>query len=69
MTWERHRKAFIGSVNSDKKQIFLIDDKGRVPNQFPLAGSTPFVIEDLAHDGNPVVITGNGAGVTAYIIE
>ena len=67
--WERRKKEFIGTYNKSKKQVFLMDGTGRIPNQFPLAGSTPFVMVDLAGDGKPVVITGNGAEVTAYVIE
>ncbi len=67
--WARRKKEFIGTVNRGKKQVFLMDGTGRIPDQFPLAGSTPFVMVDLAGDGKPVVITGNGAEVTAYVIE
>ena len=67
--WERRNKDFIGTVNRSKKQLFLMDGSGRIPDQFPLAGSTPFVIADLMGDGKPVVIAGNGAGVVAYVLE
>lgn len=67
--WERRKKNFIGSLNKNKKQLFLLDGNGKIPNQFPLAGSTPFVIEDLSGEGKPVVVTGNGAEVTAYSLE
>lgn len=67
--WERRTKDFIGTLNRSKKQLFLMDGHGKVPDQFPLAGSTPFVLVDLAGDGKPVIVTGNGAAATAYVLE
>ena len=69
VTWGRSRKSFIGSINKNKNLIFLMDGNGKIPDQFPLAGSTHFVIEDLIGDGKPVVLTGNKNAVTAYSLE
>ena len=69
VNWERRTKNFIGTLNLNKNQLFLLDGKGKVPDQFPLAGSTPFVMVDLAGNGKPVVIAGNRDAVTAYLLE
>ncbi|MEO1262778.1 MAG: hypothetical protein AAFZ15_28480 [Bacteroidota bacterium] len=69
VTWLRSRKSFIGSLNRNKNLIFLMEGSGRIPDQFPLAGSTSFVIEDLLGDGKPIVITGNKTSITAYSLE
>ncbi len=66
---DEKKMVFIGTVNKQKKQISILDGKGNIPNQFPLAGTTPFVVADVAGDGELVVITGNGERVTAYSLE
>src|SRR5690606_26752012 len=40
---EGHR---IGVLNRSKRQIYLLNEKGPLPD-FPLAGTTPFVVDDL----------------------
>jgi hypothetical protein len=64
--WAGRDKSFIGTVCEAKSQISLLDGKGELLSQFPLAGTTPFSIVDLLGDGKPVVIVGNGASVVAY---
>jgi hypothetical protein len=64
--WAGRDKSFIGTVCEAKSQISLLDGKGELLPQFPLAGTTPFSIVDLLGDGKPVVIVGNGSSVVAY---
>ncbi len=65
----RSRKAYIGALNLRKKQITLLDGNGNMPDQFPLEGTTPFIITDLTDDGKLVLVTGNGSRVTAYALK
>lgn len=67
--WKRSHKDYIGCLNKNKQQLFLMDGSGKIPDQFPLAGSTPFIMADLSGNGKPVIITGNGAAVTAYVLN
>ena len=69
VTWHHRHKAFIGSVNARKNLLLLMDGNGKIPARFPLAGSTPFIISDLSGNGKPVVVCGNEANVTAYLLE
>ena len=68
-SWKGRKKAFIGTVTKQKKQIFLIDAFGRLLPQFPLAGTTSFKIADLLGDGNPVIVAGYEENVIAYTLE
>ncbi len=64
--WAGRDKSLIGTVCEAKSQISLLNGKGELLPQFPLAGTTPFTIVDLLGDGKPVVVVGNGASVVAY---
>ncbi|MEK7253477.1 MAG: DUF3352 domain-containing protein, partial [Bacteroidota bacterium] len=67
--WAGNKKDFAGTVDKNGRQIFLLDGDGRLLPQFPLAGTTAFVIADLLGDGKPVVVVGNGESVYAYLLE
>jgi uncharacterized protein DUF3352 len=67
--WQRNQKAFTGTVNATKDQIFMLDGSGSVLPQFPLAGTTAFSIVDLLNDGKPVLVTGFSDSVIAYALE
>lgn len=60
----------LGAVDRDKKQIFLLDNRGKTHPDFPLAGDTPFVLGAL-FEGKPeqILVVGNGASVYAYKIR
>ena len=59
-------QALIGSLDKNKQQIHLLDQRGQLVNGFPLAGTTAFSITDLMDDGQNIVLVGNGASVYAY---
>lgn len=59
-------KSFLGSVNSEKAQISLLNNQGELCANFPLAGTTPFVVTDLFQNQQNILIVGNGASVYAY---
>lgn len=67
--WKDRKKAFIGTLSREKKQISLVDRFGRLLPQFPLAGTTAFQIVDLLNDGKPVAVSGFEENVIAYKIE
>ncbi len=62
--------ARLGAVDRAKKQIFLLDNRGKSHPDFPLAGDTPFVLSPL-FEGKPeqILVVGNGASVYAYKIR
>jgi len=60
----------LGLLSSKKRKIWLIDGKGKVHQDFPLAGSTAFTLTPLrADDKKPVLLVGNGASVYAYLVK
>jgi hypothetical protein len=69
LDWGGSRQKYIGAVSSDKKQILMLDGNGRLLPQFPLAGNTPFVIEDLLDDRKPVLVVGLDDSIYAYSFE
>lgn len=67
--WPNRRKHLIGTYSQSKKRIFLMDGMGKIPAQFPLEGTTEFVVEDLLGDGRHIIVTGNQRSVCAYALE
>ena len=59
-------KAMIGSVNQKQEQIFLIDKKGNLHQDFPLAGTTPFELVNLFSENKKVVLVAVKDQVIAY---
>jgi len=60
----------MGTLNRARRQIFLVDGRGAVHPDFPLAGTTPFLVSTLfGKSGESVLIVGNGASVYAYKIK
>ena len=60
----------LGALSRQKRQIFLIDGSGSLHPDFPLAGSTPFILTDLfANKVSKILIVGNGEAVYAYSIN
>jgi len=62
-------KSQIGTLCLDKKQINLLDEKGQLQKDFPLAGTTPFIMADLFADNTNTIIVANRASVYAYVIR
>lgn len=58
----------VGTLNRSKRQIFLITEKGIHPD-FPLAGTTPFVVDDLSLKQGQVLVVGDGSSVYTYKIR
>ena len=60
----------LGALNRRKRQIFLIDKQGKMHPDFPLAGTTPFVMNQVisSNTGN-VLLVGNENSIYAYKIR
>ena len=58
----------VGALNRSKRQIFLLGEKGLMPD-FPLAGTTPFVVHEFSPKQGPVLVVGDGSSVYAYKIR
>ncbi len=59
-------KAMIGAVNEKQEQIFLIDKKGSLHQDFPLAGTTSFELVNLFSENRKVVLVANKDQVLTY---
>ena len=60
----------LGTLDRSKRQVFLIDGRGHLHPDFPLAGTTPFVMTDVFREaGQQVLVVGNGASVYAYKVR
>lgn len=68
MQWGSRSKAMLGTVCREHRQINLLNDKGELLPQFPLAGTTSFQVVDLLGEGKPVALVGNGDSVYAYLL-
>ncbi|GAB4248023.1 MAG: hypothetical protein Kow0027_10170 [Saprospiraceae bacterium] len=67
--WQNAPKSLIGTVDPVRNQINILDGKGRLLPQFPLAGDTRFQVVDLLEDGKPVLIVGHNEEVYAYLLR
>jgi hypothetical protein len=67
--WQNAPKSLIGTVDPVRNQISILDGKGRLLPQFPLAGDTRFQVVDLLEDGKPVLIVGHNEEVYAYLLR
>ncbi len=56
----------IGILNEKSAEINLILNSGEVHPNFPLGGTTPFTITDLAKDEKNEIIVGNGTEIYIY---
>lgn len=60
----------IGALSEAKREVWLLDGKGRIHPDFPLAGTTAFTVGDVFGTGQGrVLLVGNGASVYAYSIR
>ncbi len=60
----------LGTLHRGKRQIFLLDGRGQLHPDFPLAGTTPFVLTDVFRQaGQQVLVVGNGASIYAYKVR
>ena len=60
----------LGTLHRSKRQVFLLDGRGQLHPDFPLAGTTPFVMTDVFRQaGQQVLVVGNGASVYAYKVR
>lgn len=57
---------WIGSLDTNKRLVHLINGKGEHLNLFPLASTTPFILTDLGGTQRDVLITGFEDEVYAY---
>ncbi len=67
--WQHAPKSLIGTVDPVRNQISILDGKGKLLPQFPLAGDTRFQVVDLLGDGKPVLIVGLNEEVYAYLLR
>lgn len=58
----------LGALYRDKRRIYLLDGKGLAAD-FPLAGTTPFVVHTFTDKQGPVLLVGDGSSVYAYKIR
>lgn len=58
----------LGALHRDKRRIYLFDGKGMAAD-FPLAGTTPFVVHTFSDKQGPVLLVGDGSSVYAYKIR
>ena len=60
----------LGTLSRSKRQVNLLDGRGQLHPDFPLAGTTPFVITDIFRQaGQQVLVVGNGKSVYAYKVR
>lgn len=62
-------KAFIGTYSKAKKQIHLLTSEGELYPDFPLAGTSSFVVKDLFNNRENILIVANDDSVYAYRIR
>ncbi len=59
-------KARVGLLCKAREQIILFNEEQRPATGFPLAGTTPFVLDDLFEESEEILIVGNRNSVYAY---
>ena len=60
----------IGSLHREKNQIFLVDNKGNIHPDFPLAGTGPFVVHPIRPGSKEsLLLVGNNNQLYAYTIR
>jgi len=52
-----------------ENQIYLINSQGKIEDGFPLAGSTPFSIEDINNDNTSNLVVAHGKMVYTYNLK
>lgn len=57
----------LGIVTENK--IYLINSKGEIEDGFPLAGSTPFCIEDINNDNTSNLVVAHGKMIYTYNLK
>lgn len=59
--------GLFGTLNRSKRQIYLVNSAGKMLAGFPLAGTTPFSLYQMASDRkSSILFAGNGASICAY---
>ena len=59
-------KAYIATVSYLNNEIYLLDNKAEIIQDFPLAGSTRFEITDFFNDGKQILTVANDNMIYAY---
>lgn len=59
-------KAMLGSLCKKQNQIFLLDKKGQLHPDFPLAGTTKFELLNLFSDDKNAILVADGDQVVVY---
>ncbi len=62
-------KSYIATYNASKHKIYLMDNKGQLYPDFPLAGTGEFEVGDLFREGRNTLVVADGAGVYAYKLK
>ena len=61
-------RSLIGTVDTEKRQIWLLDGKGQVQSGFPLAGTTRFALTE-GGAGKYLLVVGWEEQVYCYLVE
>ncbi|MCC6463541.1 MAG: DUF3352 domain-containing protein [Saprospiraceae bacterium] len=61
--------AAMGALDKTNRQIWLLDEQGRVHADFPLPGTTAFVLAQAPGNREHILIAGNESTVYAYKIR
>ena len=59
-------KSMLGTLCKKQNQIFLLDKKGKLQPDFPLAGSTEFELVNLFSENRNAILVADGEQVVAY---
>lgn len=64
-----HQHSYIATLSKEMQRIYMINEEGGLYPDFPLAGTTPFIISDLYQDGKSILVGGNQKEVYAYKLK
>lgn len=59
-------KSLIGTLDRTNKRIFLLNEQGKLYNDFPMSGTTAFDVVDLYHDRRKILVVAYDNSVYAY---
>lgn len=63
---ENQEKTYIATVSYQSNEIYLLNNNGKIIQDFPLAGSTRFEITDFFNDGKQILTVANDNMVYVY---
>jgi hypothetical protein len=63
---DNQKKSYIATVSYQNNEIYLLNNKGKIIQNFPLAGSTRFEITDFFNDGKQILTVADDNMVYVY---